>query len=632
MESKTSSQRLVSPEMITAGFPGWLSAIVNPPLAGLLGFRAINRLHQQTADQSGPREFCEAVLRRLSISVHVAASDVDKIPATGPLIVVANHPYGAVDALAVLCLLLSRRPDVKVMANYLLARIPAMRSLLVRVDPFGGEAARAANFGGMRESLRWLAGGGALVTFPSGTVAHLDIARRAVTEPPWSDHIARLARHGGAAILPVFVSGRNSALFQVAGLIHPVLRTALLGREVVNKRRHRFSLAVGHPIGADQLPAGLDDREVIELLRRRTYAMRHRAGLARRTGGQPRRRGWLARRRAGQEPVAEPIDTPALEADLAALSDDALLCRCGEYRVVLARSEQIPRILLELGRLREIAFRTVGEGIGRARDLDAFDAHYRHLFVWNDGRRELVGAYRLGLTDEIVARRGYAGLYTASLFRIAPEFFERIAPAIELGRSFVRPEYQRCLSPLMLLWKGIGQFIACQPRYRHLFGAVSISDRYSVAARQLLVDHLSQPFYRSPLAEWVQPMRPFDAAMAPDAELRALATSVGDIDQLDRIISDIEPDGKGVPILIRQYLRLGARTLAFSVDPTFNYCLDCFCCFDLLDTQLRTMERYMGRQQSRTFLAAHGRWVEGDGGGSGDGAAREAAASRLSSS
>lgn len=618
--------------MITAGLPGWLSAIVNPPLAGLLGFRAINRLHQQTADRSDPREFCEAVLRRLGISVRVPACDIDKISAIGPLIVVANHPYGGVDALAVLCLLLSRRSDVKVMANYLLARIPAMRSLAVRVDPFGGETARAANFGGMRESLRWLGAGGALVTFPSGTVAHLDIARRAVTEPPWSAHIARLARHTGAAVLPVFVSGRNSALFQVAGLIHPLLRTALLGREVVNKRRHRFSLAVGHPIGAGELPGDLDDRGVIELLRRRTHAMRYRFRHARRRLGAPGRRGWLARRKPAEEPVAEPIDTTALEADLAGLPEEAVLCRSGEYRVVLARSEQIRRILLELGRLREIAFRAVGEGINRARDLDAFDAHYHHLFVWNDGRRELVGAYRLGLTDEIVPRRGHAGLYTASLFRIAPAFFERIAPAIELGRSFVRPEYQRCVSPLMLLWKGIGQFIASHPRYRYLFGAVSISDRYSVAARQLLVDHLSQPAYRSPLAELVEPSRPFDAALAADPELRALATSVRDIDELDRVIADIEPDGKGVPILIRQYLRLGARTLAFSVDPTFNYCLDCFCCFDLLDTQLRTMERYMGRQQSRTFLAAHGRSSDGDGADPAGAAAREAAARPLAPS
>lgn len=608
MPTDQTATTLIDAGMITSRFPGWLAAFVNKPLSGLLGFGKLNQLHRQTVCETNPHKFSEAVLQQLGVSVQVASSDLAKIPQRGPVVVVANHPYGGVDALALMCLLMSRRPDLKVMANYLLSRIPALRSVLIEVDPFGGAEARAANYAGIRRALNWLREGGMLMAFPSGSVAHLNIRQGAVTEQAWSDHIAALVRRTEAAVVPVYISGRNSALFQLAGLLHPKFRTALLGRELVNKKSHRFTVVVGSAwLPRDWSQCG-SDQQLTQLLRGRAYAMRHRlADAAPRFTAKPGR--WLRPAAPAREcRVAAPVEACHLADDIERLPEDALLCRSGALSVYQAEAASVPNILPEIGRLREIAFRSVGEGSGCARDIDHYDVHYRHLFVWNEQERELVGAYRLGLTDRILGAQGPAGLYTASLFDISREFLDRVAPAIELGRSFVRPEYQRSSAPLMLLWKGIGQFLARSPRYRYLIGAVSISGSYTAASKQLMVDFLCRPEYRSPWTELVRAKRPLAGADKGDAELTSLARSLPSLDQLGDVIGDIEPDGKRVPILIRQYLRLGARMLAFSVDPDFQNCLDCFCCFDLLQTQRRDMEKYMGREQTREFLAAHGRW------------------------
>lgn len=381
MPTDQTGTALVDAGMITSRFPGWLAACVNKPLSGLLGFGKINQLHRQTLCETDPRRFCEAVLQQLGVSVQVASNDLAKIPEQGPVAVVANHPYGGVDALALICLLMSRRPDVKVMANYLLSRIPAIRSVLIEVDPFGGAAARVANCGAIRRAIKWLREGGVLMAFPSGAVAHFNVRQGAVTEQAWSDHIARLIRSTDAAVVPVYISGRNSALFQIAGLLHPKLRTALLGRELVNKKSHRFTVVVGEAWSSRDYSACGSDQQLTSLLRGRVYAMRNRL-----PAGPPRIFTKASRWLRPSEPprecgIAAPVEACFLADDVARLPEDALLCRSGEYAVYQADAVRLPNVLPEIGRLREIAFRSVGEGSGCARDIDHYDAHYRHLFV-----------------------------------------------------------------------------------------------------------------------------------------------------------------------------------------------------------------------------------------------------------
>ena len=312
-------------------------------------------------------------------------------------------------------------------------------------------------------------------------------------------------------------------------------------------------------------------------------------------------------------PFAQTLPTPAadivpaipkslLKAEVEALPSDQLLAASGNFTVHSARAGQMPWCLQEIGRLRELTFRAAGEGTGKASDIDLFDTYYLHLFVWDAKAEAIVGAYRMGLADEILARYGKRGLYTQSLFKYGPRVLRTLNPAIELGRSFVRTEYQRNFAPLLLLWRGIGRFVARSPRYAVLFGPVSISNSYEPLSRQLIVDYLKANSIEAGLARHVKPRRPFRARGPADgAELSGLA----DIEELSRAVERIEPDHKGVPILLKHYLKLGGRVLGFNTDDQFGDALDGLILVDLRTSDPRVLARYMGEEGAAEFLAYH---------------------------
>ncbi|MDB5328038.1 MAG: putative hemolysin, partial [Phycisphaerales bacterium] len=348
------------------------------------------------------------------------------------------------------------------------------------------------------------------------------------------------------------------------------------------------------------------DQQVADYLRNRTYA------LAERLPGRPTwarlasdRIGLTFRRRP--RAVASPSDAYRMERELIALGPAGLLAKSGDLSCYLSEGSRSPNLLHEVGRLREITFREVGEGTGQPIDTDEFDNTYQHLLVWNGVKRELVGAYRLGLTDQLVGRRGNAGLYISTLFQLPDDFFFKLGPTIELGRSFVRKEYQRSFSPLMLLWKGIGAFVAREPKYRFLIGPVSVSNAYSPLSRVLIEQFMMRAENRHSMADLVHPRTPakFEKKVVRRAKL--LSGGIEDFDDLNDLISDIEPDGKGTPVLLKQYMKLGAKALTFNVDPAFGQCLDCLCVLDISATERRVAERYMGKAEFGTYIAAHSR-------------------------
>jgi len=303
--------------------------------------------------------------------------------------------------------------------------------------------------------------------------------------------------------------------------------------------------------------------------------------------------------------VAAAIPKPLLKAEVEALPADQCLAASGHFAVHSARAGQIPWCLQEIGRLRELTFRTAGEGTGRASDIDLFDTYYLHLFVWDAKAESIVGAYRMGLADEILARYGKRGLYTQSLFKCGARVLRTLNPAIELGRSFVRAEYQRNFAPLLLLWRGIGRFVARSPRYAVLFGPVSISNSYEPRSRQLIVDYLKTNSVEAGLARHVKPRHPFRARTPADWD-GAEFSGLGGIDELSRAIERIEPDHKGVPILLKHYLKLGGRLLGFNTDGQFGDALDGFIVVDLRASDPRLLARYMGEEGAAGFLAYHG--------------------------
>jgi putative hemolysin len=500
---------------------------------------------------------------------------------------------------AILASLLTRvRPDVRLLANGILTVFPELGELVIAVDPISGRSAAGKNRRGLRESIEHLRKGGMLVIFPAGEVAHFRWRARAVVESEWNPAVARLVRMVGAPVVPMYISGANGPAFQIAGIAHPAIRTALLGRELLNKRGHRIEVHAGAPIAPRKLLAIPTPREQVDYLRWRTHLLATREQYKPHTG-MPLS---VREKEAHDEPVAAPLPAANVAAEIAALPAGCLLGRSSDLQVYLSRAIHIPNVLHELGRLREITFRGAGEGTGKRLDIDEFDPHYLHLFLWNARSKELVGAYRLAATDVVRKRYGIRGLYTATLFRFGDPFLDRLGPAIELGRSFIREEYQRGFTPLLLLWKGIGAFVARNPQYKILFGPVSISNRYQAVSRELMLSFLEKYAFLRDWTGLVRNRRALGERLLKGANRPALPSSGFDIDDLSEVVSDVEQKQTGVPILLRQYLKLGGKLLGFNVDPKFANTLDGLILVDLTKTDPKLLERYLGKGESQSFL------------------------------
>jgi putative hemolysin len=585
--------------------PGVLAGA--PALAGLPRFaeklfplEQAHELYERVRNSAGGFVL-EALLREMNVDLRVSDADVERIPRKGPMVVVANHPYGMLDG-AVLTVLLARvRPDVKVITNFLLEGVPELEQHCIFVDPLQTSGSVQRNRRALKQAIEWLEQDGMLAIFPAGEVSHWQLPQGAIADPQWNDTATRLIRHTGAAALPVYFCRRNSLGFQVVGLIHTRVRMAFLLQEFLQQSGKSVALRVGSPIPAESLANIAADRQATEYLRWRTYLLAQR--------GKKQIRLPMALRSVLPVKPGETI-TPALpcellHCDIQALPERRCLIENAEFAVYAAQASEIPHLLQEVGRLREVTFREAGEGTGKRCDLDRFDRYYWHLLLWSKAKNELVGAYRAGNTAEIVSERGVAGLYTNTLFRYDVRLFEKLGPALELGRSFVRPEYQRQYAPLLLLWKAIARFIILRPETPVLFGAVSISNAYNRASRELIYSFFEDR-KRDDLADLVTPRKPFRPGRIRSWDCRAVCHVLRDLDELSEPIADVEDDGKGLPILLKQYAKVGGQLLGFNVDPKFSDSLDGLIVVDLRRTESGVLERYMGRAGVETFRRVHG--------------------------
>ena len=572
-----------------------------PGLAGkLASVGKVRDLYRRV--QRSPEGFrLETLLSEMRIGLSVGAADQARIPATGPVVVVANHPYGVLDG-AILTVLLTRvRPDVKVLTNFLLSDVLELQKHCIFVDPFQTDRSLESNRRGLREAFTWLQKGGMLAVFPAGEVSHWQMPAAQIVDPEWNDAAVRLTRKTGAAALPVYLCGHNGVGFQLMGMIHPKLRSAFLLQEFLNQAGKKVEVRVGSAIAPDAVEAIEDDHEATDYLRWRTYLLGRRS--------KPEA-SWPTALRSKfvfkiQEPLAAPVASELLTKELETLPEDRRLAENSDFAVYLGTAREMPQLLREVGRLRELTFRGAGEGTGKSRDLDSFDEYYSHILLWHKSRQELVGAYRAGNTAEILAERGVGGLYTSTLFRYDEKIFQRLRPALELGRSFVRPEYQRQYAPLLLLWKGIARMVARRPAVPVLFGAVSISNEYSSASREMIFRFFEAHMQEDELAGLIEPRRPFRPGLLRRWDCSGMHRALRDLDELSQPITDVEADGKGLPILLRQYAKIGGKLLGFNVDRKFSNVLDGLVVVDLRQTEPAVLERYMGREGAARFRQVH---------------------------
>lgn len=591
-------------EHLKTPFQRRIYRLLGPAVENALGLRGFDECYRESArlfreHPQHPKVFAwfDSVAQALRLQEDVDLPAEFEFPKQGPLIIVANHPFGVIDPVMLARWAAQFRPELKVMTNSLMLAMKELEGHVIPVNPFGGDTAAKKNLAPMKEAIRLLRGGGTLVIFPAGEVAAYKPGR-GVDEPAWSNHVGSLVRRTQATVLPVYFPGSNSMLFHTAGLIHPRLRTSLLLREFCNRAGTEVTMRVGHPIPYSRLKKFEDDESLTRYLRIHTFVLHQR----------------------GQEPGAKltvtgenvPAATPSgnLQTRLTEEIDQirargGRLVAQGNLSVYQAYSHEIPTLLPEIGRLREITFREVGEGTGQEIDIDKYDRYYEHLILWDEEKEQVAGAYRIGRADVILREYGPKGLYTNTLFRFEKPFLANLECAVEMGRSFIIKAYQRHLASLPLLWKGIAHWIARNPHYKKLFGPVSISKDYSSLSRKMIVEFLQDNRMHPHLSSFVKARNPFRYLRSRKMMREFISADLENVDDCSALISSLETDGKGIPTLLKHYLRLNATLLSFNVDKDFSSVVDGLIMVDFTETDPRLLAKYMGEQNCREYLALH---------------------------
>lgn len=557
------------------------------------GLSKLDNLYQQRPAGLSTKEFIRYTLGALGIEYQIDHGELTNIPATGSVVVVANHPLGGVEGVILAELLMQIRSDVKVLANYHLKRVSELDQLFIGVDVFEGKKAVRHNINAIREANDHLSDCGLLLVFPAGEVSTFD--NRQLKDKKWSRSVAKFIAKSQATTIPVYVDGRNSSAFYLAGRVHPILRTLMLGRELLNKNEQMVNIAIGEPIHYSELKRLANDTEVVNYLRLNTYLLSNKPH----TKQKP---DTVKAKQLSQIAVIAPVDSTILQAEIAMLKSDELISQ-GTFSVYCTQTSNIPNLINEIGRIREITFREVGEGTGTSCDIDHYDECYYQLFIWNHQENELVGAYRIGLVDQLIEQKGLKGLYSRSLFNYDQQFIDQLGYSMELGRSVIAKKYQGSLTSLLLLWKGISSFVAKHPKYTHLFGPVSISSDYSLLARQLLASTLTVSHYDEDKAALVSPRQPLKTDKGTFWKSDMLS-SLAEMQLLSKVLARMGED-KGVPVLLRQYLGLNGKLVCFNVDPAFNDALDGLIVVNLANVPHKTLSRYMGKLQAKQYLDFH---------------------------
>lgn len=534
--------------------------------------------------------FLDFTLDKLGVRYELNGKEsLAHIPASGPVVIVSNHPLGGLEGVILSKILLTIRPaDLKVLANRLLLQFPEFEGTFIGVDVLRSDRQRE-NSAGLRETARHLQNGGALLVFPAGTVSRIRLPSLKIKDAPWDNGIARLVRRYQATVLPIYIESKNSLPFYLSGLVHKRLRTLLLPRAMLSKKGTVIPVHIGKPIVARDLLAFHDDQSCIDYLRMSCKLAKQDIVL-----GQDVRKSL--------KQIRSDVDTDVLLNHIAKI-ERYMLIDNDDYAVYCAPYAKMGPIMEQLAIEREKTFRLADEGTGNDLDSDRFDPHYDHLFLWDRRINKIAGGYRLAKTDRIVETNGIEALYSRSLFRYGPSFLGKIGKSIEVGRSFIVIERQRDGRALDLLWRGIGHYVAENADYHTLFGCVSISKQYSKLVTAMLADSFLQHYGADDsIRSQVKPVSPFICKQKPwSADLISAFSSIAAINKL---VGRIDV-GKSIPVLIRHYLALNGRFISFSVNHGFGDALDGLIVVDLRNAPEKYLKRYMGQSGFETF---HQKW------------------------
>lgn len=590
------NDKLVQDEDLGLSVANPLNRMVISAVKSVLGLNRLNRLYAKSIrNNNSGVDFAHAVISNLDIDCRVTMPSDQKIPEEGAFIIVANHPHGALDGLLLIDYIARVRPDVKFIGNFLLSRIKPLESFFLPVNPFN--AANQTNVSGIKSAFSHLKSGGGLVIFPAGEVSTFQKGFSRCEDRVWPDSIVKFIRKAGVPVIPLYIGGRNKLPFHLVGKIHPMLRTVRLPLELVNKYGYNVNIVIGSAISPKMQKQITETNDYRDYLRASIYFL------------QEELKQMTSSARSSRLQSIESLDVNGTSPDVISkevesLSAEYLLFKNGTYEVYCVPTSAIPNVLQEIGRLRELTFRAIGEGTNKDVDLDKYDEYYHHLFVWEAEKKELVGAYRVGFGDEIYRQFGVSGFYTHTLFDYSKQFEVILPKIIELGRSFIVRDYQRRSTTLLLLWRGILCVLLKHKEYSYLLGPVSTPGDYSVLSKMLVVTYLRNFHLDS---KWSK-------CVVPRIGLRGLKTkldlnlvkNIDSADLIDRLIRDIEGDMSSIPVLVKKYLQLNGKILGFNVDPDFNNALDALLLLDLSGIPYESIEMVSRELKSEEVFARFG--------------------------
>jgi putative hemolysin len=548
---------------------GFLGTFIGWLLMRVLRISTINKIYSNHKHKKD-LDFLNGILDEFQIEFEIPKEDLKRIPKTGPFITISNHPLGGIDGILLLKLLLQERPDYKIIANFLLHRIEPLKPFVMPVNPFETHKDAKSSVAGIKSALQHIKNGNPLGIFPAGEVSTYRDGKLMV-DKPWEQGAVRLIKKANVPVIPIYFHAKNSRMFYVLSKISDTFRTAKLPSELLSQKRRVIKVRIGKPISVKDQDAYEDIPSFYEFIRKKTYMLANPF--------EKKAQNILSKQNLKiPKPPKEIISQENVRffiKEVEKLRDnDNRLLESKNYEVFFAAAKEIPNLLQEIGRLREITFRDVGEGTNKSIDLDKFDKYYHHLILWDREANKLVGAYRMGLGKEIYKKYGIAGFYIHTLFRFEPELYSMMENTIEMGRAFIVNEYQQKPMPLFLLWKGIVHVTLRHPEYKYLMGGVSISNKFSEFSKSLMIEFMKSHYYDPYIAQYIFPKKEFKVKLKDDDKDFVFDASKADMQKFDKIIDEIEPGALRIPVLIKKYVKQNARLVAFNVDPKFNNAVD----------------------------------------------------------
>jgi len=547
-------------------FVGWL-------LMKLTKISTLNGIYNRNKHLS-ELEFLDAILEELQIKFEIPQADLKRLPKEGAYITVSNHPLGGIDGILLLKLMLEQRDDFKIIANFLLHRIAPMKPYIMPVNPFEDRKDIKSSIVGFKNAITHLRNGHPLGLFPAGEVSTYKDGKL-IVDKAWEAAAMKLAQKANVPIVPIYFHAKNSKLFYKLSKISDIFRTAKLPSELLTQKRRVIKVRIGRPISIKDQLEYTTLESFSEFVRKKTYMLSN--------AFEPKEnlRNTISSTLKAPKPIKAPksivtsVRTEVMLKEVAFLrKDDSRLLKSKNYEVFLAPAKKIPNILREIGRLREITFREVGEGTNEAIDLDVFDGYYHHMFLWDGKANKLAGAYRMGLGAKIFEKYGIDGFYLQDLFRFEPELYKMMSQSLELGRAFIIKDYQQKPMPLFLLWKGIVHTTLRFPEHKYLIGGVSISNQFTNFSKSLMIEFMKSHYYDPYVAQYVHPKKEFKVKLKDADKDFVFDATEADLNKFDKIIDEIEPGALRLPVLLKKYIKQNCRLIGFNVDPLFNNAVD----------------------------------------------------------